>query len=559
MNINIQFNNNNYLIKTKKYQSIYSLINQFIDENKIEYSVNDLFLDYNGCYLDNNLSLEKYNIDNDYKLNLNIKIKGGNSFLTFLKKHPFVVIFSLLISLLPLFILPTGFMPSLASLIENIIQKSISSIGKYLSCFLGKKTLYNRIQWIIIFIKYSIFFLMVYVIITLPLTLLCITIKGHNIIDSPSSMCSPIKISNYTGVLLTMFFIFLYGYFRIGDIVLSFFINIFKKFYITDTIFNPILVGLLNLYDEFKYTPIYIIPYIGVAFKTYFTFLDVGVIGFQSVLSAVNQIGCKMSFNKKSFMEALGKTLNQGLKENKNTNKKNSPEVPSNIDGLCIPDVIKCCNPSNFINIANVIKQFIEISAVSSLLKFTHLYSFYILIIEALYEYALSNLGISGKIPNNANDRVDFFKDILQDKSNKLSSETVNLIKEYLTTFNPNLITNIETKVDTDLSNDLDKVQIINDNLLELENLMIIYSHETGSKYVSGPSLFKIVIKYIFLNGLCNVFQTTKTSLDVIDSMKGVHNISDMIKAGTSTGVIITLFYLIALIVLICMGIFDKY
>ena len=48
MNINIQFNNNIFLIKTKKYQSIYSIINYFIEENKIQYNINDLFLDFNG-------------------------------------------------------------------------------------------------------------------------------------------------------------------------------------------------------------------------------------------------------------------------------------------------------------------------------------------------------------------------------------------------------------------------------------------------------------------------------------------------------------------------------
>jgi hypothetical protein len=565
MNINIKFNNNNYIIKTKRYQSIYSLINQFIEENEIEYNINDLFLDYNGSYLDNNLSLEKYNIYNNYELNLNIKLKGGkkkkkdNSFFTFFKKNPYIVLLSFSIALLPLIILPTGFMPSLASLIENIIKKSFDSIAKYLVCYLGKKTLYSRLQWSIIFIKYTIFFIMIYVVITLPLTLLCVTIKGHSIVENPSAMCSPIKCANFTGLLLTIFFILTYGFYRIGDIVLYFFIDIFKKFYITDTLINPILTSLLKMYDLYKYFPIYFIPFIGVGFKSYFSFLDIGLNGFQSVLSTISELGCKAEFSKKAFMDLLGKTLEQNLKENNNKIKKNSIEVPSDIEPMCISQSIKCCSPSNFINIGNTIKQFIENPIVSSGLKASRVYSIFILILEGIYEYALSNIGITGKIPNNPDERVDFLKGILQDKSNKLTSGTTKIIKEYLTTFDPNLIHEIENNVDTDLANNIQLADNVNNNLLELQSLMISYSYETGSKYIPGPSLFKIVMKYVFLNSICNVFQTSKSSLDIIESMKDINNISDMLKSGCASGIIIALYYFIALIVLIIMGIFDKY
>jgi len=447
----------------------------------------------------------------------------------------------------------------LASLIENIIKASFNSIGKYLVCVLGKKTIFNRIQWLIVLLKYSIFFIMIYVIITLPLTLLCITIKGHNILDSPSSMCSPIKISNFTGLLLTVFFIFFYLYFRLGDIILTFLIDIFKKTYITNTIFNPILSGLLNLYDTCKYVPIYFTPFIGAGFKSYFSFLDSGLTSLKSLLSTISELGCKTSFDKKLFINLLGKTLNNNLKNDKDSINKNSIEKPREVEGLCIQSSITCCNANNFINIADSIKQFILNPETSTFLKSINIYSIFTLILEALYEYALNNLGITGRIPNNANDRVDFFKDLLSDKSNKLTKETSSLIKEYLTTFNQNLISDIEKKVDIDLSNNLDKLDIINNNLLEIQNLMLEYSYQSGTKYVIGPSLFKIVLKYLFLNSVCNIFQTSKSSIDIIDNMKDIHNISDMIKAGTATGVMLTFFYFIALIVLICMGIFNKY
>ena len=561
MNINIQFNNNNYIIKSKKYQSIYSLINQIKEENNLDYDINDLFLDYNGIYLNNNLSLEKYDIQNNYQLNLNLKLKGGDSFSTFFKKNPYLVIFVFLFSLLPLFILPTGFLSSLSTLIENIIKKSSDSIGKYLVCYLGKKTLYNRLQWLIVFIKYVIFFLMVFVIITLPLILLCVTIKGHNIMDSPSSMCKPIHIANYTGTILTVLFICIYGYFRVGNIVILFIIDMFKKVYILDTIFNPILSFMLKMYNSFKYIPIYIIPYIGSGIASYFTILDAGTMVFQTVLNTVVQLGCKITINKKAFISLLGKTLNSTLKGNKkeNENKQNTFLASDDLDMLCVPESTKCCNPSNFVFIADSIKQFVHIPLITSGLKSAHVYSTLILIIEALYEYALSNLGIDGGIPDDIDERVSFFKDILVDKSNKLDKNTISLIKEYLTTYNPEIINDIKNKVGIDLKNNIEQAENINDNLNELIKLMKEYSYETGSIYLGKYSLCKIILKYVFLNSLCNVFQTTKTSFDIINHMKGINNVCDMIKAGSATGVFMTFIYLIALIALIVLGIFNKY
>ena len=561
MNINVRFNNNTYIIKTKIYQSIHSIINQFIDEQKIEYNIDDLFLDYNGTYLDNNFSLEKYNINDNNTLNLNIKIKGGNSFISFLTNHPFICIFSLLISLLPLIILPSGYIPSLSSLIESILNKSFSSIGRYLVCVLGKHTLFNRVQWIITLIKYSVFFLMVYVTITLPLTLLCITLKGHAIADSPSSMCSPLSYSSYTGMLLTMAYIFVYGFYRIGNIILSGIMNIFKKTYITDTLFNPILSSLLNLYNTSKYVPIYFTPFIGQGLMTYFSVIDTGLVGFQSVLNTVMQLGCKTQFNKRQFTDILGKSLNKSVNDMKNKDNKNDTKSysKSSIEVICISDAIQCCNSNNFFNIADTIKTFVENPVSEATLKSFNVYSIFILMIEALYEYGLSNLGIQGKIPNNANERVEYLKEILNDKSNKLSNDTISVIKGYLSTFNTDLLSEIETKVDMDIKNNIDKIESIKDNLLEVESLMIKYAHESGSTYVPGNSLFKIVLKYLFLNSMCNVFQTSKTSLDVMNSMKGVTNIADMVKAGTSTGVVVGFFYFIALIVLIIMGVFNKY
>ena len=560
----IKFNNNKYKIKTHKYNSILSVINEFLDTTSHNLNIEDLYLDYNGNYLSNDLSLDKYNINDDTELNLNIKLKGGNSFFTFFKDHYIIVILVFIIALLPLFILPTGFIPSLATLIENIIKKTTESFGTYLVCVLGKKTLYNRILWLIVVIKYIILFLMIFITITFPITLLCVTIKGHEVTDTPSSICGPVKKANMVGLILTVCFIMFYGFYRMGDIITSFFINIFKKFYITDTLLNPILNGILKLYDSYKYLPIYFTPFIGIGLKAYFIGIDSGLIGFQTLLATVMQYGCKSSFDSKSFGSLLNKHINQSInfvQDNPDKSIKNSSNSPSQpiIDSMCTPDISKCCNPSNFFNIANTIKRLIQDPTLSTKLKANHMYPIFILIIEGLYEHLLKLSELSEHIPTAQDERIKYFKKILNSHSNNYSNDTKTLIKEYIHTTNLNLLNPIEQHMKNDVALNQNNIQQINDNLLECEELMYDYSKQTGTKFSPGNSLFKIVLKYIFINILCNVSQTSKSSLDLIQQMNDVHNISDMIKAGASSGTIIGFGYFIALIVLIIMGILGKY
>ena len=204
-------------------------------------------------------------------------------------------------------------------------------------------------------------------------------------------------------------------------------------------------------------------------------------------------------------------------------------------------------------------KQFVENSASSLVLKATNMYPIFVLIIEGLYEYVLNNLSDYGKIPENANDRVTFFKKMLNDNSNNISNDSKELIKEYLRTFNKNLITPIENQIHNELASHTDKIQELKDNIMECEELMLFYSKKIGSTYTYGKTLFKIILKYIFINTLCNIIQTSKTSLDIMDSMGDISNITDTIRAGTATGVSMTFIYLITLIVLIIMGILNKY
>ena len=69
--IYIKYENKRSLINTHKYQSIASIINDYLVKD--EHDISDYFLDYNGIYLNCNFSLEKYNICNNSELTLNKK------------------------------------------------------------------------------------------------------------------------------------------------------------------------------------------------------------------------------------------------------------------------------------------------------------------------------------------------------------------------------------------------------------------------------------------------------------------------------------------------------
>ena len=129
MKIIINFQNKKNIYEIKKYQSIYSIINEYLNMNNINDDIDNYYLDYNGKYLDKKMSLEKYKIKDNFTVTLNKKNKGGNSFFSFAKKYPYVIFIVFIIVLLPLFILPTGFVPTVSSLLHLIIQNSIETFN----------------------------------------------------------------------------------------------------------------------------------------------------------------------------------------------------------------------------------------------------------------------------------------------------------------------------------------------------------------------------------------------------------------------------------------------
>lgn len=607
MKIYIKYENKNKIINTNNYESINSIINKFIIKYEINhnlynylYNISDnYFIDYNGKYLDVNMCLEKYNIKKNSILNLNKKKRGGNSFIDFVTKNIFLVIIVLFIAFLPVLILPIGFIPATATLIKIIIEKTFESILNFLLCKYGKKTLYNRLKLIISIFKYFIFIIIIFVIISFPIMLLTITMKGHTLMDDPKSMCKAINVGNITGMVLTLVYFGIYIIYRCGNYIIPVIINLFKKNYILNTLFNPILSSILNTYNRSKYYPIMIIPIIGAGISAYYTFLSLIIPGFELLLTAISEAGCHKSFNKNMFMNKINdklknlknmgkkfdeikerieemdekydnissklddlkgkyyniieksefplkksvankldylkeydlkgkmedlkqkidikgkyenikeKLLNKhhGGKSIENEQKHDSEHEPKNsefkilndINPVCLTSEIQCCNPSNFIDIADVINMLLNNAFTSLILKKTKLYSCFVIFAEGLYEYALDNIN-----DNNSKDEI------------------------------------------------INKINIIDQNMIE-------YSRIDGSVYNPGKSLFKTIFKIIFIETFCNIFQTAKTSKDVISRMGETEELVDMLKAGSSTGIIMSPLYFLTVIILIICGIFNVY
>jgi hypothetical protein len=549
MKIFIKYENTKISLITINYESIASIINKFIKNDNI----NNYFMDYNGLYLNNNFSLEKYNIKTNSILNLNKKKRGGNSFFNFVKKNPVTIAVCLIIALLPIFILPMGYVPSIASFITLIIKKSVNTLGKYLVCTLGKSTLFSRLSLLIEINKYIIFILMIFVIITFPLIVLCITMKGHLISDDPKNMCSAINSGNTAGMILTSIYVVIYTIFRGGNFIFNPIINFCKQFYILNVLFVPILKAIVSIYNTSKYIGVFLIPFIGQALQPYFLFLGTAISSLQIILSTITELGCKTEFSKESFTKLIMKKISGKKKEE----KEEELPISFNKEFFCKEDNIKCCSPNNYINIADALTYLTENPLSSSILKSSGLYPSFTMFIEAFYESALVRLNSNVDLSDLAfNEKKMYLHKFLEEQMDKISSNGKKIIEEFLNNGNESLIDDIKKYIPESSSPQIIDIKA---KLALLENNMIEYSIQDHSKYVPGKSLFKTIFKIIFVDIFCNISSTSKSSTEIIREMGDAIELVDMLKAGTSTGVFLSIIYFITVIVLIICGIFNVY
>ena len=523
MKVYIKYLDNKILLDIKKYESVNSIINSFINENleRIKNTHYDYTLDYNGLNLNKNYSLEKYNIKDDSILTLYPKLKGGNNFFSFVMSHPMISFISLIIILIPLIMLPLGFIPTIASFLEVLILKTSGAIFKFLVCDYGKITIYNRFGFVVKIVKYITLFLMIFCLITFPLIVLCMTLKGHSVLDDPKNMCKPISAGNTAGMIVSIIYFIIYFCYRGVDWIVNPLLNFIKRFYELNLLISPILKSILRLFDKFKYVILFLIPFIGEIFMAYFLFLGTLNDAVQMILDSIIDIGCGSTISSKMFKSKFISKIKKFVPPNTNEekNKNNSEKNINNakykeiedeygeIFGihtpLCTPDLIACCSPDKFLKIADIISGILEADDLTTMLiKNKGLYPALVLLCEGLYDSAL---------------------DILNKPENQDKND------------------NIKGKIE------------------KLNMYMINYSKETGSGYTPGSSLFKTIFKVLFVDVVCNFFQTTKSTKDVLTAMGPIAELTDMLKSGTAAGFFTAISYFIAIIILIFCGIFNYF
>ena len=510
MKLYINFNNKKYNITTHKYSSISSIIAIF-DENLNSYA------DYNGQFLNKNLSLDYYNISDGDTINISNKVLGGNNIWDMIIKHPFISILIIIFVLLPLLSLPAGYFSTMSALIKVIIDKSISSISRFLICNYGKSTIINRFYFIISIFKFLLFILIIYVTITLPITILFLFLKGHKITDDPSAMCEPLKNGANTGGILTFIYFFFYILYRGLNKVIDFFIGISDKYYTTSSILTPTLKRFRSWYNRVKYLPGILAPDLRVEFLYFDKNSDV----LNSFLNTIVETGC-VKTNK--LAEILNKNLHKFNKNNNENNDENHLKFNINFPecNQKTSDGLKCCTTDNYLKVANILFQYFNDPNYEKILNENSIKTPIILIIEAFFEKVLASFNDNNNDKNNNNDNDNDDDD---EKNNKNKYKIIEDIKEKM-----KVLDNIMNETSKEKGYDYDK-----------------------SKYTLTNKLFK----YFYVNAFCNIVTTAHSTQGVLKEMGDFDEIIDMMKSGMVCGSMTAKLYFLAIIIIIIMSIFG--
>jgi hypothetical protein len=502
MKINVINNNKKYIINVNKYVSINSILYHFYD------NTDDYYIDYNGIYLDKNYSLDKYNIIDESTIMIHKKVRGGKSnFINFVKKHWILSIFILLIVLLPCILLPIGYIPSYATMLKVIFDRSIDSVSKFLVCKYGKISIVSRFKFVFTILKFFIFILMIYITITLPITILFLFLKGHSISDNPKLLCKPISYGNLVGMFLTFIYFFLYVLYRGLNKILNYFIGVSNSYYTTQSTLSQILIGFKEWYNKAKYTKGIILPDLSVPFLLLDNFAEM----FEASLSSVISIGCKFDT---STLKKMTSSLNNSLKENEKekenkesgkSKKNNEDDELFNIDfPMCNTKTsVKCCSEDNFMKMGDFMFNYVSDPSSSILLD--------------KYKQTISSILIVSSL----------YKKVLENKDNTIKEENINRIKE---------------------------------NMNILDSILINYTKKEGISYSKEKySLTNKLLENIYLNAFCNVITTSNSTQEVIKESGSLLEIVDMYKSGIVCGTITaTLYFIVVIVIIICaiLGIF---
>ncbi len=415
MHLSILLDQHQTTLQVHPYQSFHSIFSHYqsLESSIRDYDISDFDFIYLKQHIPANSSLccDALDIPDYGVIELHPKLKGGgiSDFLKFFKKHWGYVILALLIAVIPLFTLPSGLIPISAALLKTVLDESFETLGLYLATNFGKYSLYNRLKFIISFLKYVIFILIVYVSVTFPLLVLTCIFKGKDLLDNPKGLCSPSNAAFITGIVLTTLYMMIYTYFRGFGNLLDWIKSFFKQDQTSQMTLAPATEALHRSYDKAKYVAISRNPLINI----YYMFLDNMADVSMVTLNSIIDLGCKSKFNTSAFIKKFENQMNKIQDQNEDL----AEEGKRGIVEVKIPSdrKVDCCNPENYEQIGTLLYASINKSSFENYLKKAELYTPMILLaitfLEKAYESPNSNKELISNLLSHLEYRLKTFSD----------------------------------------------------------------------------------------------------------------------------------------------------
>ena len=574
IDINIKYGDKNYLVKTNEYgiikeifydiyQKKYDNFDCLVDFDKF---IENYYFTFNGRILENNEFIKNCGIEKNNLLIVNQKIKGGNNVGKFIKDNPFLFIFTLLIIIGPIFTLSSGFLSGLSTFSKAILNKSFNTIFSFLICNYGKVTLVHRAKFFIGIITFVMFVVIIYVTFTLPLTLLCLLMKGYSLFDNPSSICGPIKAGNIGGLVLVILYFLSYMYYMLGNAVLNPLINLCNKSYFSSTSIAPILTSMRNSYNNNKYI-----------FSSASTTLaclkiDSNLKAFDIFISSAVEMGCSSNtFNANKFMNkvkaksnanneipmAVAEPINNSFfgKIQQNQNKKKEEEEKM---------MYVISTPINQQRQEQKNKERKKNQTTSQLVANTSFSNTLANIAQMRKneqkektntnkddEYKCKAFGESSCCnEKNFYNIANLLLVMLGNKSACKKIYAYNLYSAFLLV----AMALYERSSENNILTEDEKTKVV-EGMKKLDELMKIYASEKGFDYNGLKySLLNKIFKIIFMTSFCNVISTANTSEDILRELNGIEEVGDILKSGLCSGKFVRWFYVLAIIILIICG-----
>ena len=605
--------------KKKKQLNIDTLESILSIKNKInheifndDYDINQIQLFYNHELLKNYDYPEKLKIDIHSQIHVHLKKKGGN----FWKKLWYYLI-CVIIIVIPLFILPSAFDAISSNLLSQILSNTKDQFSKYLMCELHYNTLVRRMSGIVDLIKYILFILFTYVIITMPCIIACLMAKGKTLSDNPKSLCTPLYVGTTTGLIFTSIYFFFYFMLRFSDKMLIPLIEYSKTNQLTNIIVRPFLNFIYYMFNSFKYFICYLIPYFGQSTKSYHIFLDATVPSIFSLLNSISSVGCKDNININALKQMYSKNIkninqnNQGSNSNNQGSKSNNQEetttnnrgssntemlinnkllniqftngiidnfgidkqlnnmrnkIENKVDPLCQEEESNCCNVKMLGTIADALYDSIQNPIVKKILETKDLYFGAVLAVQGMYESMMSfepiQLDVSGQ--DNLQKKITLKSISINDKKflNDSLVQEINKVIDNVDSTNENIDLMFKKIYDY-----LHKNNIQNgpkkDSILEkigiLEDEAKKLATQEDSEYQKGRNNTKEFIKLYMINAICNIFESANSGQQLLVQLGGLNNLMDILKCSSAIGGFIAFFYIVTVIILIICGFLGVY